>query len=322
MKGAGTRAALAALLLAATAGAQVPETRPRRHAPLAAPPAQDTVREDDEEALELSADLVLVSAVVTKAGDEKPLRNLTVADFTVLDEGAPQRIEFFGDETLPLDVVFLVDASDSLKFKQKFQREALAAFLRGLLRSKDRASVAWFNDRTRVEQGFTSDQEALLRAIDRIPQGGATALYDAIVEASSSMGTQTGRRAIVVLSDGRDTFSNTRLDEALRRAQGADVVLFAINTSFPAWSVTPEYRANDPLEFLAEETGGEVFYPGDPEDVERTLRLLSSRLRERYVLGFYPTSTARNGRFRKVTVQVSRKNVEVRARAGYYAPER
>jgi Ca-activated chloride channel homolog len=275
------------------------------------------------DALELDANLVLVSAVVTKGGyDGKPMRGLTVADFTVLDEGVAQQVAFFGDETLPLDVEFLFDASDSMQFREAFQRIALASFLRGLLRAGDRAAILSFENRVRVEQDFTADPEALLAAIDRLPSGGATALYDAIVLASDRMANERGRRAIVIFSDGYDTFSNARLETVLKRAQGADVTIYAINTSRPAWSVSDEFRRNDPLEFLASETGGEVYYPGDAKAVLKTLEVLSSHLRERYVLGFYPNALARDGRFRRLTVNVAHKKAVVRSRTGYYAPER
>jgi VWFA-related protein len=85
--------------------------------------------------------------------------------------------------------------------------------------------------------------------------------------------------------------------------------------------VTVEYKPNDPLEFLAEETGGQVFYPGDAKGVLKTLGILSSHLRERYVLGFYPNSVVKDGGFRRLTVTVARKEARVRARTGYYAPD-
>jgi Ca-activated chloride channel family protein len=136
------------------------------------------------------------------------------------------------------------------------------------------------------------------------------------------MASERGRRAIVIFSDGYDTFSNSRLETVLKRAQGADVTIYAINSSKPGWSVTEEFKRNDPLEFLSSETGGQVYYPADAKAVLKTLGILSTHLRERYVLGFYPSALARDGRFRRLTVSVAGKNAAVRARTGYYAPER
>lgn len=305
-------ACLLLLLLTAFVPAQVPAPGPP------APP-QDPLQSGGEE-LELNADLVLVSAVVTKASNSgKLIRNLTASDFTILDNGVPQEVAFFGDETTPLDVIFLFDASDSTQFRQQFQREALSTFLRTLLRPNDSAAVYWFTNQVHVEQDFTSDPRALLSAISRIPSGGATALYAGIGVASGKIAARAGRRAIVVLSDGRDTFSSIRLDEALQLAQRADAVIFGVNPSFAKWGVTPEYKANDPLEYLASETGGEVYYTAKPDDVEDVLSRLSGRLRERYVLGFYPTAQDAKGSFHRLTVRVNRKNTRVESRTGYFS---
>jgi VWFA-related protein len=314
----GTRRALVAasllVLIVGLAPAQVPAPPPP---PLPPSPQQEEPAGD----VQLAADLVLVSAAVAKAGDDdKLVRNLTAADFTVLDEGEPQEVAFFGDDaTTPLDVVFLFDASDSMRFREQFQREALSTFLRSILRPNDRGAVTWFSNAVRVEQDFTAEPTLLLSAIDRIPSGGATALYSAIVDASSRIARRPGRRAIVVLSDGRDTFSNLRLEDALASAQRADATIYGINTSFPAWAATPEHRRDDPLEYLASETGGQVYYSSDPDDVEDVLSRLTGRLRDRYVLGFYPTAARTNGRFRKLTVLVRKKNVVVEARRGYFS---
>ena len=291
--------------------------------PAQVPAPGGTARREQEPdgAVHLAADLVLVSAVVAKAGDDdKLVRHLTATDFTILDEGEPQEIAFFGDDTTtPLDVVFLFDASDSTRFRQQFQREALATFLRTLLRPGDRGAVWWFSNKVHVEQDFTADPRLLLAAIDRIPSGGATSLYAAIDEASRRVSGRSGRRAIVVLSDGRDTVSNLRLEDALAGAQRADTTIYGVNTSMPEWAATPERRRDDPLEYLATETGGQVYYSSNPDDVEEVLSRLSGRLRERYVLGFYPPDGPGTGKFRRLTVLVRRKNARVEARSGYYA---
>jgi VWFA-related protein len=284
----------------------------------AATPAAPVAEQED--AVKLAADLVLISAIVLKDEDStKLVSNLGVDDFVVLDEGKPQLVEFFGDETMPLDIVFLFDASQSVEFRQKLQRDAMYTFLTGLLLSKDFGSVIWFNNKTYLGADFTSSEGRLMAAVDAIPAGGATALYDSIVVAASRLATRQGRRTILILSDGRDTFSDTRLEQALAAAHGADVVIYAINTSYPAWAVNEEFKRNDPLEYLAEETGGEVFYINKPEQAGDLLEVLSKHLRQRYTLGFYPTDLARGRPYRRLQVQVKKRGTRVLARAGYYA---
>jgi Ca-activated chloride channel family protein len=311
-----TTATLALAVLATATPAQVPPPSVRAPVPATAPDPAPPQAVDGE--VQLNADLVLVSAVVTKGGGQ-PLRDLKVSDFTVLDNGRPQPVAFFGDEELPLDVVFLFDASQSVQFRRKFQREALGAFLRTLLRPNDSAAVVWFNEGIHIEQDFTAQPGALLAALDRIPQGGATALYAAIGAASGRLATRPGHRAIVVLSDGRDTFSDLRLEGALELAQRAGAVIYAVNTSYAGWAVTPQYRRNDPLEFLAEQTGGEVYYTANADDVESALSRLSGLLRERYMLGFYPTNVNTGGAYHRLEIQVNRKDATVETRRGYFA---
>lgn len=340
-----TCGALVAFVWAATAPGQVPQipmapdSRPRRvvestpqtPAPASLAPAgsSSTVIERTsatpapapaEDDVELHADLVLVSAVVTTGGDGSDLiRGLKASDFSVFDEGVRQDISFFGDESLPLEIVFLVDASQSMQVHRAFQREAMGAFLRTLLRPTDHAAVYWFSDQVHVMQDFTDKSGSLLSALYMIPSGGATSLYSAIAASSNQLAKKTGRRAIVVLSDGRDTFSGIRLEDALRFAQSTDTAIYAINTSFARWAVTDEYKQNDPLEYLATETGGEVYYISNPDDVEGALSRLSGRLREQYVLGFYPNTARTSGVFRHLRIRLNGRDGQVIARTGYYA---
>ena len=323
----GLKAVLAASLLAILvsggfAQTPIPMPPPPPQAPdTVEPQVPEKVAEASQDAdIRLATDLVLLSAVVTKGPDsDRVIPNLKLNEFEIFDDGVRQEIAFFGNENYPLDVIFLFDASQSITFRQQFQREAVSAFLRNLIRPTDSAAVYWFSSKVHVEQDFTSSSGRLLAAIDRIPVGGATTLYSAVVNASHDMAGRSGRRAIVVLSDGRDTFSNVRLYDALKAAQMADVVIYAVNTSYAAWAVTPQRKANDPLEYLASQTGGEVFYSATEQDIEKVLSRLSGRLRERYVLGFYPSVMGSEGRFRKLKVNVAKKDAYVMTRSGYFS---
>ncbi len=337
-----TSGAVVALCLLLSVQAQVPLTgasRPRRVganalqtptpaglAPASAPGVIERVasappppaRTDDQ--VELNSDLVLVSAVVTTGPDGADLvRGLKSNDFSIFDEGVRQEISFFGDESLPLEIIFLVDASQSMQVHKTFQREAMGTFLRTLLRPTDHGAVYWFSDLLLVLLDFTDMSGSLNSAIFLFPCGGATALYSAIAASSNKLATKTGRRAIVVLSDGRDTFSGIRLEDALRQAQSTDTAIYAINTSFARWAVTEEYRQNDPLEYLATETGGEVYYISNPDDVEEALSRLSGRLREQYVLGFYPSAERNAGKYRHLKIRLNGHDGSVIARTGYYS---
>jgi len=320
----GLKAVFAASLLAILVSggfAQTPMPPPPQAPDTVEPQVSENAAEAAQDAdIKLATDLVLLSAVVTKGPDsDRVIPNLKLNEFEIFDDGVRQEIAFFGNENYPLDVIFLFDASQSTKFRQQFQREAVSAFLRSLIRPTDNAAIYWFSNKVHVEQDFTSAQGPLLSAIYRIPAGGATSLYTAVVAASNDMIVRSGRRAIVILSDGRDTFSNSRLYDALKAAQIADVVIYGVNTSYAAWAVTPQRKANDPLEYLASQTGGEVFYSATEQDIDKVLSRLSVRLRERYVLGFYPSVMGGEGRFRKLKVNVAKKDAYVMTRSGYYS---
>jgi Ca-activated chloride channel homolog len=170
-------------------------------------------------------------------------------------------------------------------------------------------------------QNFTDNTDALSDALDRILCGGATALFDAVSEAAGArLGREQGRRVIIVLSDGMDNSSQNSLGETLEAAQKNDVVVYVVSTSNPD-NVTREQKiANENMDRLSRETGGNVLFPVRNEDLAQAFKQISQELRSQYSLAYGPTNAARDGSYRRVRIIPSRRGYHVRAREGYFAP--
>jgi len=286
--------------------------------PPAPPPQEPTA----PEVISLRSDLVLVAVSVLGPRGEW-VTGLGPDDFEILEDGVPQPIAFFGGEaTLPLRLVVLFDTSLSVKGRLEFQKQAVMRFFRSVMRPRDLAALISVSTEPLLRQDFTEDVAQLVNAVRGLKAEGATALYDALVMAAESLESVPGRRAIVVLSDGRDTVSRATLAQALRRAHEVGATIYAINVDEPLSANVREVIGETALELLARQTGGEVFSPTRLEELDPVFARLVEQLRTQYVLGFYSTNEARDGAFRRLTVRVKRAGVVARAREGYYAPRR
>jgi len=274
------------------------------------------------EVISLRSDLVLVTVSVRGPRGEW-ITGLGPEDFEVLEDDVPQQIAFFGGEAaLPLRLVVLFDTSLSVKGRLEFEKQAVARFFRSVMRPRDLAALISVSTEPVLRQSFTEDVAQLTNAVRGLKAEGATALYDALLMAAEYLAPVEGRRAIVILSDGRDTVSRATLGQVLRRVQEVDAVIYAINVEEPLSANVRELIGETALELLARQTGGEVFSPAQVEELDPIFARLVEQLRTQYVLGFYSTNEARDGAFRRLTVRVKRDGVIARAREGYYAPRR
>ncbi len=288
-------------------------------------------------------DLVNVIATVLNRR-QKFVTDLEKADFHVLEDGQPQQIQFFSRETdLPLRVGLLLDTSNSIRERLKFEQEAAIDFLHNTIRrKKDQAFLMIFDNEPSVIQEFTDDLNSLTEAIQKQRAGGGTALYDAIELASRKLASTTPppnaaspvvRRVIVVISDGDDNLSGSSRSEAIEAAQRAEVAVYSISSSTDWVSSTEESDAakrvnrkfhktdNDRvLEQFADETGGRVFFPYKLDDLAASFQDIGDELRSQYQLAYVPANKVFDGKFRKIRIEVDRKGLTVRARRGYFAP--
>jgi Ca-activated chloride channel homolog len=252
------------------------------------------------------------------------VRNLDQTDFAILDDHKPpQSIVNFRSETdLPLELGLLIDTSGSVRTRFDFEQESAISFLEQTVRPHfDRAFVMGFNSHSTLTQDFTDNITLLRIGIDRLQNGGGTALFDAVYRACRNklmkvQEIQPARRAIIVVSDGEDNQSEVSEAQAIEMAQRAEVIIYAISTDDSGLIL----RGDTVLQRLADATGGRAFFPFKMKDVKSSFAAIEDELRSQYVVSYRPADFEANGRYRPIEITALKKDLQVRARKGYYAP--
>jgi VWFA-related protein len=269
--------------------------------------------------------------VTDKKGQFVP--GLTKDDFLVFEDKVPQQIETFSDDlslTLPLYIAVLMDTSPSTAGKLKFQQESAMNFIQTVVKPrKDRVLFATFDDQINLLQDFTDKLDLLDKAVYSVKKMGTqTALYDAIWQfCDEKMRTVPGRRVLLVVSDGEDTYSRANIRDAIDIAQRTETTIFAISTKAGFLATVPGVEAGQvsdkkdrDLQSLAEETGGVAFFTGDMLSLERSFTKISKELRAQYLVTYNPTNKSYDGTFRKIDVKLAQgKDLKVRTKRGYKA---
>ncbi len=274
----------------------------------------------------------------------KLVPDLEKGDFKVFDDKSAQEIRYFSKQTdLPLRIGMLLDTSNSIRDRIKFEQDASINFLFSVLRrNKDEAFVMTFDDEPQIVQAFTGDAGALRDQIIKTRAGGGTAIYDAIYEACVKElshpprppGDQPDvvRRVMILISDGDDNLSTHTRSEAIEMAQRTSVVIYTISTSTQWVSLSQtdpnklgdrKYHLTDGdkiLQDLAEETGGRAFFPYHVDDLDQSFQDIGDELRNQYSIAYLPTNYVVDGRYHKIRIEVpDHKGYQVRARRGYFA---
>ncbi|MFZ0733838.1 MAG: VWA domain-containing protein [Candidatus Sulfotelmatobacter sp.] len=265
----------------------------------------------------------VVFTVTDKHG--RRITDLKQKDFSILDDNrAPQEIRSFHAETnLPLQVGLLIDASNSVRDRFKFEQESAIEFLNQTIHPRyDQAFVVGFDVTPEVTQDFTDDTSLLAKGVHELRPGGGTALYDALYFACrdkllKAPKTTTVRRAIILLSDGEDNQSHVTREESIEMAQRAETIVYTISTN-----VSGTKGAGDRvLERIADATGGRAFFPFQIRDVANAFSEIQDELRSQYAVSYKPADFKADGHYRTIEIVANdRKNFRVRSRRGYYAP--
>jgi len=315
------RVVVALVLVLALSGFAVGQRGQQPKAAASSPPA---TKPGDDQTIQVEVNLVNIPvSVADRKG--KYVTNLKKEDFKVYEDEKLQTITNFANENnLPLTIALLVDTSGSIRDKLRFEQEAAIEFFYSTLqRGKDRAMVISFDSGVELNQDFTDDPEKLADAVRKIRAGGGTSLYDAVYLAvNQKLAGTSGRRVIILITDGDDNSSRVSLTETLEAAQKSDVSIYSISTNSAAYFASKDQERGDKtLKKFSEETGGKPFFPLKIEDLASSFLNIHDELRSQYQLGYRPTNARQDGTFRRIRVDIVDKRYKARARSGYYMPK-
>jgi VWFA-related protein len=232
-------------------------------------------------------------------------------------------LNFRRETDLPLHLGLLIDVSGSVGSRFEFEQTAATSFLQRSLRAGfDKAFVLGFNSHSQLAQDFTDNVSLLSTGIHRLHDGGGTALYDAVYRACKDKllkdkSDRPARKAIIIVSDGEDNQSEVSRAQAIEMAQRAEVIIYAISTDDSGLVM----RGDRVLEQLADATGGRAFFPFKMKDITRSFAAIEDELRSQYVVSYKPANFDSDGRYRSIEISALKKDLQVRARKGYFAPQ-
>ena len=264
----------------------------------------------------------VVFTVTDKHG--RYVKDLKKEDFRIIDDAKPaEEIRSFRAETdLPLELGLLIDASNSVRDRFKFEQEAAVEFLNQTIRrSYDTAFVVGFDVTPEVTQDFTDNTEALSIGVRMLRPGGGTALYDALYFACRdkllrSQRTTPVRKSIILLSDGDDNQSHVTREESIEMAQRAEVVVYTISTNLSGSGS----HGDRVLERIADATGGRAYVPFQLTEVANDFANIQEELRSQYAISYKPADFRPDGRYRTIQILAMEKGLHVRSRHGWFAP--
>jgi len=284
-----------------------------------------TASQDDESVSTIRRTVNEVNVVFTVTDKHGHyVKDLKRDDFRIIDDAKPaEEIRSFRAETdLPLQVGLLIDASNSVRDRFKFEQEAAVEFLNQTIRRKyDQAFVVGFDVTPEVTQDFTDDTEALSVGVRALRPGGGTALYDALYFACrdkllKSQHSGPVRKAIILLSDGDDNQSHVTREESIEMAQRADVIVYTISTNLTGSGS----HGDKILQRIADATGGRSYVPFQLTEVANAFAAIQEELRSQYAISYKPAEFRPDGRYRTIQIIAQEKSLHVRSRHGYYAP--
>jgi Ca-activated chloride channel homolog len=270
---------------------------------------------------------------VTVTQKNKLVTGFSKGDFQVFEDGVQQEVTYFSDEKTnpPVFVGVLMDTSPSTAGKFGFSKEAAMNFLHSVIRlRKDKAAFMTFDHEILLRQDFTDKLDLLQSQIDKVKKPGSqTALYDAVYQfTDEKLRTVPGRRVIVIISDGDDTFSRADLNDAIDIAQRTETTVFAVSTKAGFLGSVPgveggmeKDKGDSELTKLCAQTGGEAFFTGDMMDLERAFQKISDELRSQYIITYRPANQDYDGRVRKIEVRFADKSrgkdLKIRSKSSY-----
>ncbi len=266
----------------------------------------------------------LVNVFVTVTDEHgAPVSALTKDNFQLLEDGRLQKVSVFDRESeLPLSIVLDIDTSLSTHKDLPLELTSARRFVHAILRPVDALSLYEFSEIVDQVVPFTADLRTIDRGLDRLHPGAATALYDAIFLGAQALEERQGRKVMVVITDGGDTFSKTDYQEALRAAQISEAIVYSIIVVPIEASAGRDTGGEHALIQLSEDTGGKYFYATSISQLDHAFKSISDELRTQYLLAYYPSQRLADSDFRRIEVKLTgvagSSEYNSRHRTGYY----
>ena len=279
-----------------------------------------------EQTLKVEVKLVNVFATVTDANGH-PVNDLTKDDFQVLEDGVPQKVSIFSQQSsLPLSIVVCIDTSLSTQLDLRFEQQSARRFARDVVHPENHDALALYEFSRNVDEvvPFTSSLSRIDRGIEGLHPGSSTALYDAIYLGSQALASREGRKVMVLITDGGDNGSSVSYEEALRAAQQSEALLYSVIIVPIEASAGRNTGGEHALIQLAHDTGAKAFYADSMLALDRAFNQISTELRNQYLLGYYPVKRLADSDFRRIDIQLAdsshtrNRQLSVRHRTGYY----
>jgi len=312
--------------------APTPETEPSQSPGTPSPnpqtPAKDSrpraVAEevDPADTVRVSSNLVPIPASVVDSRGIA-ITGLKLEDFELRVDGQLKAISDLTRTETSVRLVMLFDNSGSVDFAREFEKQAAIQFFRKVMRPADEAAIYSIESESYLAQHLTRDISRLERTIESFgkPEG-STSLFDAIIDAAAYLRPYSGRRVLVIVSDGVDTTSRGDFETTIKRVLADDCQVFIVQTGLYEGANLRALAAERRMEQLAGQTGGAAYIPKTTSEVDHAFQQIAADLAQQYVLSYYPGEERRDGTFHLIDLRVrSRKDVRVRARKGYYSPK-
>jgi Ca-activated chloride channel family protein len=283
--------------------------------------SQPAAAGDQQPTFSANVSLVNVYATVVDASG-RPVGGMKQADFTVFEDGKPQKIAVFARESgLPLSIVLAIDTSLSTRKDLKLELESARRFTHSILRPVDALALYQFSEIVSEVVPFTSSARRIDEGIARVRSGSATALYDALYLGARALDARQGRKVMVVITDGGDTVSKADYAAALRAAQESEAIVYSIIVVPIEASAGRDTGGEHALIQISRDTGGKYFYASSLNQLDRAFAQISDELRTQYLLAYYPSQRLSDSEFRRIEVRVTAPgapDLSVRHRTGYY----
>ena len=277
---------------------------------------------DERTRLASSSNLVPIPASVVDVKG-MAITGLKLEDFELRVDGQPKAISDMTRTETNVRLAMLFDNSGSLDFAREFEKQAARHFFRQVMRPADEAAIYSVETESYLAQPLTSDISLLERTIESFgkPEG-STSLFDAIIDAAAYLRPYTGRRVLVIVSDGVETTSRNDFETTIQRVLADDCQIFVVQTGLYDGANLRALAAERRMEQLSGQTGGAVYIPKTTTELNQAFQQIAADLAHQYVLSYYPGDERRDGRFHAIDLRLkARKDVRVRARKGYYSPK-